>query len=111
MGRPAEKQKHTEGELYKSIAAHGATFNIYYGYYDDTDRQNPEIEPVEMYPDFINRPEYTADGIPFVTAMQKKCIFYVGEDDDDNTCYQCIYYERCEELLGICKCKSKLKKA
>ena len=40
--------QHKEGELYKIIEAHGKTFEIYYGYYDEADRQNPYVEPMEM---------------------------------------------------------------
>ena len=102
--------QHKEGELYKIIEAHGKTFEIYYGYYDEADRQNPYVEPMEMYPNFVEAPVYTDKGIPFVTAMQSPCKHFKGEDDVDNTCYQCAYYEKCEELLGLCKCKARYKK-
>ena len=101
---------HAEGELYKIIRAYGISFEIYYGYYDDVDRQNPFIEPMEMYPDFIENPIYTDSGIPFVTAMQATCKHYKGEYDEDNTCYQCLHYEKCEELLGVCRCRARQKK-
>ena len=104
-----EKSKHREGELYKIINAHGKTFEIYYGYYDEADRQNPYVEPMEMYPNFVEAPVYTEKGIPFVTAMQPPCKHFKGEDDVDNTCYQCAYYEKCEELLGICRCSKNIK--
>ena len=100
---------HKEGELYKRINAHGVTFEIFYGYYDEKDRQNPLIEPFEMYPDFIEAPVYAADGAPFVTAMQKPCEHFQGLTDVDNTCYQCAHFEKCEDLLGICRCRSNRK--
>jgi hypothetical protein len=100
-------KKPREGELYRVIEAHGAPFELYYGYYDDADRQNPLIEPMEMYPDFIKAPVYTADGYPFVTAMQKPCEGFRGELDEDSTCYQCLHFEKCEELLGICRRRDK----
>ena len=93
-----------EGDLYKVITAHGRTFEIYYGFYEETDRQSPYGKPMEMYPNFTESPEYTDKGIPFVTAMQKPCGYFKGEQDEENTCLQCAHYERCEELLGICKC-------
>ena len=99
--------QHKEGELYKIIEAHGKTFEIYYGYYDEADRQNPYVEPMEMYPDFILTPVYTEKGVPFATAMQAPCEHFKGEVDADNTCYQCAYYEKCEELLGVCTCPKK----
>ena len=94
-----KKTVHNEGELYKRIEAHGKIFEIYYEYYDDAD-----IEPMEMYPNFTLNPVYTADGLPFITAIQKPCGHFKGEEDEDNTCYQCSHYEKCEELLGVCNC-------
>ena len=99
-----------EGELYRVIETHGRVFEIYYGYYDDGDRQNPFVEPMEMYPNFVEHPVYTETGIPFVTAMQLPCEYFRGEVDEDNTCYQCAYYERCEELLGVCTCEARRRK-
>ena len=107
---PQKKSQHKEGELYKIIEAYGKTFEIYYGYYDEADRQNPYVEPMEMYPSFIQNPVYTENGVPFATAMQVPCKHFKGEDDVDNTCYQCAHYEGCDELLGLCKCKARYKK-
>ena len=107
---PLKEQKHKEGELYKVIKSHGQTFEIYYGYYEEIDRQNPTCKPMEIYPNFREKPVYTDKGIPFVTAMQKTCEHYNGEYDEDNTCIQCAYYEKCEELLGICKCRLRRRK-
>ena len=107
---PPKDRKHKEGELFKVITAHGVSFEIYYGYYEEIDRQNPNREPMEMYPDFIEDPQYTTAGEPFVTAMQKPCKHFKGAQDDDNTCYQCSYYEKCEELLGVCRCDARRRK-
>ena len=104
-----KRSSHREGELYKIISAYGVTFKIYYGYYSEEDRQNPYVEPMEMYPNFKENPIYTDEGIPFVTAMQERCPHYDGESDEDSTCYQCTYYKKCDELLGICLCKPKRK--
>lgn len=102
-----KEQKPGEGELFKVITAHGERFEIYYGYYEEIDRQNPNQEPMEMYPNFIEKPRYTDTGIPFVTAMQKPCGYFSGEQDEDDTCYQCSYYEKCEDLLGVCRCRER----
>ena len=107
---PKKATEHKEGKLYKVIKAHGKTFEIYYGYYDEADRQNPYVEPMEMYPNFLLNPVYTEEGIPFITAMQSPCKYFKGEADVDNTCYQCAYYKKCEELLVLCKCKARYKK-
>jgi len=101
------QQKPKEGDLYKVITAHGKTFELYYGYYEEIDRHSKYNEPRELYPNFLENPVYTDDGVPFVTAMQKTCKHFKGEVDEDNTCYQCKYYEKCEELLGVCRCKAR----
>ena len=95
---------HREGELYKEISAHGRVFRLYYGYYEENDRYSKYNEPVELYPDFIKNPVYTDEGVPFATAMQDPCQFFKGKRDEDSTCYHCSYYNKCEELLGICTC-------
>ena len=102
--RSPQKTARREGELYKVISVGGATFEIYYGYYDEADRINPKVEPMEMYPNFIEDPVYTEEGIPFVTAIQSPCPHFKGENDPDNTCYQCAHYKKCEELIGLCLC-------
>ena len=109
MLTPNTSSEPREGELYKIIEAYGKRFDIYYGYYEDADRQSPYAKPIELYPDFIKSPTYTDDGIPFVTAMQRPCEHFKGEYDEDNTCYQCSHYEGCDELLGVCRCKLKRK--
>ena len=101
-------QKPKEGDLYKVIVAHGKQFEIYYGFYEEIDRQNPLAEPMEIYPNFAKHPQYTRDGFAFATAMQTPCKHFLlgrGQDDVDNTCMHCQHYTACEELLGVCKCK------
>ncbi|MBQ3067338.1 MAG: hypothetical protein IJD18_04835 [Clostridia bacterium] len=66
-------QKPKEGDLYKVIVAHGKQFEIYYGFYEEIDRQNPLAEPMEIYPNFAKHPQYTRDGFAFATAMQTPC--------------------------------------
>lgn len=101
---------HEEGELFKVITAHGKTFELYYGYYEEIDRHSKYNEPIPIYPNFIENPVYTDDGVPFVTAMQDPCKHYIskrGKCDEDDTCADCTRYEKCEELLGICCCPAK----
>jgi len=101
---PEDRILPKEGDLYKVITAHGKSFEIRYGYYEEIDRHSRYPEPIEIYPNFIEQPVYTDEGIPFVTAMQTPCGHFKGEPDEDNTCYECSHYEKCEELLGICTC-------
>ena len=106
---PPPKERRREGELYKVIEIDGERFEVRYGFYEELDRQNPHLEPIEIYPDFVKDPVFTKEGIPFVTAMQKPCENFKGDYDEENTCYQCAYYERCEELLGVCRCEKNKK--
>ena len=112
--KPSERVVPKEGDLFKVIEAHGKLFELRYGYYDERDRQNSHIEPMEMYPNFIETPLFTDEGIPFATAMQDRCNHFrlkskEWDEGEDNVCFNCSYYEKCEELLGVCKCKERRK--
>ena len=96
-------KKHREGELYRIVALHGKTFNIYYGYYDERDRKSKYNDPIPIYPDFRVAPEHSEDGHPFVTGMQDACSHFSGRDRDDG-CHGCKYYEGGDDLIGLCKC-------
>lgn len=98
----AKAPAHEEGELYRVISAHGHTFELFYGYYEECDRQNDAVEPMPIYPDFLSHPIYTDRGLPFVTMMQDSCDYYVGRDTGEMECADCEFYSHCEELLGIC---------
>ena len=93
-----------EGDLYKVIQLHGHTFPLYYGYYEMCDRDNPAVDPMPIYPDFIAEPRYTDEGFAFTTKMQDSCKHYVGKTGKFSECAECHYYLHGEELLGICTC-------
>ncbi len=105
QARPNQK-KPQEGDLFKVIAAHGKTFEIRYGFYEESDRHSRYVEPVEIYPNFIKYPQHTDDSQPFVTEMQPACAYFGGKKGADNDCGDCAFYERCEELIGICSCSA-----
>ena len=109
----SERLTHKEGDLYKVITVYGKSFEIRYGYYGEEDRQNPGLEPYHIYPDFELNPEYTDDGIPFTVAWQGPCAHYKLAEGfrkhEDNGCFECKYYEKCEDLLGVCRCNSRKK--
>ena len=98
-----------EGDLYKIIHLYGKTFEIRYGFYEERDRLGRYAEPIEIYPDFIQSPEYTDEGIPFITAIQTPCQHFSGNRDPNSTCEECAYYQHREELLGICTCPHNIK--
>ena len=105
MSKSQEKKEvHTEGELYREIKLYGRTFTLYYGYYEECDRQNPLCKPIVIYPDFLREPVYTDNGEPFVTMVQDACRSYRGEmkRTQDTTCYECKYFQRGEDWIGIC---------
>lgn len=103
---PREKERHAEGELYRTIELCGRTFTLYYGYYEECDRKNPLCEPIVIYPDFLGKPVYTEEGIPFVTVMQDACKSYSGKAKrtPDTTCAECEYFQRGEDWIGTCAC-------
>ncbi len=99
---PTSKPK--EGDLYKEVTVFGKTFRLLYGYYESFERENLFNEPMPIYPDFIKEPHYTADGIPIATAMQNVCEFYSGKNDEDSSCADCTFFQKSEELFGLCNC-------
>lgn len=93
-----------EGDLFKVIHSYGRTFEIRYGFYEQRDRNSFHAEPVEIYPNFIDHPLYTDEGIPFTTAIQIPCEHFRGNKDENSCCEDCAFYQPAEELLGLCSC-------
>ena len=91
-----------EGELFKVVHHEGRDFPIYYGYYDDKERQSKYNEPLPIYPDFRAHPAYTREGRPFVTGIQDVCEHYEGRSSEDG-CHSCKYYCGGDDLIGVCK--------
>ena len=106
FGLNADKESSApkEGELFKIVELYGKTFELRYGFYEECDRHTPCAEPVAIYPDFKERPQYTAEGLPFVTEMQEPCACFDGKRDEDSGCGECSFYRHGEELLGVCVC-------
>ena len=99
-----------EGDLYKTVCVEGQSFDLYYGYYDDFERESALAEPIPIYPDFILAPVYTEDGSPYVTQMQTLCEY--GESEfEDGCCVDCKYFKQGEELIGTCVCENNKRKA
>lgn len=93
-----------EGDLYKEVTVGGNTFKIFYGYYEEFERECPFNEPMPIYPDFIKEPHYTNEGVPIATAMQNVCEYYSGKNDEDSSCSDCGFFQSCQELIGLCHC-------
>ena len=102
-----QTQTPKEGDLYKDVTIFDKTFKLLYGYYESFERESPFNEPIPIYPDFIKDPHYTAEGIPIATAMQNVCKYYNGKSDEDSTCSDCVFFQKYEELFGLCNCPRK----
>lgn len=101
-------QKICDGDLYKIITIFNSTFELYYGYYEESDRYTKNAEPVPIYPSFLKEPRYTAEGHPFVTEMQDICPYYKGKEGEES-CFACSHFQKGEELIGICLCRERMK--
>ena len=97
-----------EGELYTSVKVEGYTFDIKYGYYEESDRKH--CEPVAVYPDLIKNPHYTKQGRPIVTAIQSPCKNYKSRTEEENCCSDCIHYLNEREEISVCTCEERRKK-
>ena len=95
-----------EGELYKVVTVGGKLFHIYYGYYEDFEREHHE--PMPIYPDFLKEPEHTEKGVPILTAMQDACPNYRGLTGGE-ICQECTYYRHADDLFGLCACPANQK--
>lgn len=93
-----------EGDIYKSLHIYGQRFELAYGYYEACERDNPLVEPMPIYPDFLRDPRYTKEGFPFVTKMQDVCPHFAGERSCFSECADCRFYSHGEDLIGICIC-------
>ena len=95
-----------EGELYADLSVCGEVFTIYYGYYEEVDRESGD--PIPLYPDLSTNPVFCAEGYPIVTQMQIACESYCGSPHEDS-CGHCPFFEKAELLFGKCTAPSKRK--
>ena len=95
-----------DGDLYKRIELYGKVFEIFYGYYEEFEKESAFGEPTPIYPDFLKHPAYTPEGCPFTTQMQPLCAF--GDSKfPDGCCIDCSHFSAEYDLFGICKCPQK----
>lgn len=92
-----------DGDLYKKICLDGVEFEIYYGYYEDYERESEYSEPIPIYPSFEREAVYGDSGCPFVTQMQSLCQ-YGDSKFQEGCCVDCSYFCPGEDLIGLCKC-------
>lgn len=96
-----------EGDVYKILHIHDHKFELLYGYYEACERENPAVDPMPIYPDFLKEPWFTKEGHPFVTKMQDICEHYHGKASCYSECADCGFYNHGEDLIGICVCPKK----
>ena len=94
-------KKPSEGDLYEQVSVYGKTFEIYYGYYEEFEKNSIYNDPVPIYPDLISSPEYDDDGNRIVTQMQIACEKYSGSLDEDS-CGKCVHFKKGHKLFGLC---------
>jgi len=81
---------------WKVIRAGGREFPVY----EEYDESQKQAYPI--YPDFLENPEYAANGRPFKTAGQENCPH--NKPDDCGDCGGCEWFCREEPfaIIGLC---------
>ncbi len=99
-----------EGELYKTLIVRDKAFDILYGYYCEAERDR--WEPTPIYPDFIKNPQYTKEGLAYVTAEQSVCEHYKPKANasGEEWCNDCMHFKLEQEIIGVCECDLKRNK-
>ena len=67
------------------------------------DRVGKYNDPIPIYPNFSENPQYNNEGYPFVTEMQDTCVYYDGSKTQE-FCRACSYFQAEEDLIGTCRC-------
>lgn len=93
-----------EGDLYKIYTVDSHTFEIRYGYYEENERGR--VEPLPIFPDFVETPVYTKTGIPITTLLQIPCRHYRSgrPEAPDGWCGDCVHYDSVKDEFGLCRC-------
>lgn len=96
-----------EGDLYKTFTVDTYTFEIRYGYYAENERNR--VEPLPIFPDFVNNPVCTASGVPITTRLQIPCVHYQSScpERPDGWCGDCVHYESYKDEFGLCRCRER----
>lgn len=103
--------KNKEGDIYKSLEIEGVSFEIRYGYYDP-ELERGRIEPMPIFPNFEDDPQYTKKGYMFITADQAICKHFEpkSRESDEGWCNDCKHLELYESCLGVCRCENNRKR-
>ena len=99
-------KKPKEGDLHSRVTVDDVTFELRYGYYEESERTAGE--PFVLYPDLKRNPQYTRDGYRIVSAIQSVCQHYAvshGAERED-CCYTCVHYPNQTDDIGVCRCEA-----
>ncbi len=98
-----ETKSHREGDLYKTLTVGGKEFIVVYGYYSENERLT--CDPMPIYPNLSEYPEFTDDGKPIVTCIQDACTHYrpLNGQSGEGWCADCSYYSDPKEEIGVCQ--------
>ncbi len=83
----------------KEYNVEGATLTIPLRYDKKSDRY------MEVYPDFIKDPVYTAEGYPIMLTLEDACPLAKQKDENQPLvdCGSCRFYRQVENaLIGVC---------
>lgn len=91
-----------EGDLYRTYQIDGHRFDIYYGYYDESERDR--VEPLPIFPDLKQKAIHTETGERIVTSLQLPCPHYSPKDPDrpELWCGDCCSYAGGRAEMGVC---------
>lgn len=94
-----------EGELYKVYRIEDHTFEIRYGYYEESERGR--MDPLPIFPDLVKNPVYTKEGRPIVSVVQPPCRHYRPRDKEmrEDWCGDCMHYSDTGKEIAVCDCK------
>lgn len=94
------------GALYKTVEIDGARFEIYYGFYNEREKELG-YEPTPIYPNFDKEPKYTNRGNLVVAVYKDPCTHFkpLPKTIEIDGCVNCIYFDQKEDYIGFCKCE------
>lgn len=100
--------KIVDGTLYKTVEIDGVRFDIYYGFYNEREKELG-YEPTPIYPDFDKNPQYTNSGLPIVAVYTDLCPHFqpLPKTIELDGCVNCIYFDKKEDYIGLCTCDSR----
>ncbi len=94
------------GALYKTIEIDGARLDIYYGFYNEREKELG-YDPTPIYPNLDKNPQYTKNGLPIVAVYKDTCEHFnsLPKTIEIDGCINCKYFDKKEDCIGLCRCE------